>query len=96
MTSGIAKKLHMRDPSNRLIGNVEQELKNHVAAGDLKKGATKHLSDKPSLATWTLPLRLLGSTCSSASTTEADWPPWPSGRVSFPQLDGHLEKVYIP
>jgi hypothetical protein len=42
-------------------------LKNHVAAGGLKKGATKHLSDKPPLATWTLLLRLFGSTCSSVS-----------------------------
>jgi hypothetical protein len=39
---------------------------NHVAAGGLKKGATKHLSDKPPLATWTLPPSPLGSTCPSA------------------------------
>lgn len=46
---------------------ADKGLKNHVAAGGLKKGATKHLSDKPPLATWTLPPSPLGSTCSSAS-----------------------------
>ncbi|MCS3661475.1 hypothetical protein GGP68_002911 [Salinibacter ruber] len=49
------------------VSDADQGLKNHAAAGSLKKGATKHLSEKPPLATWTLPPSPLGSTCPSAS-----------------------------
>ncbi len=56
-----------RTISEPAIVQLTQGLKNHIAAGGLKKGATKHLSAKPPLETWTLLLHLFGSTCSSAS-----------------------------
>ncbi len=56
-----------RTISEPAIVQLTQGLKNHIAAGGLKKGATKHLSAKPPLETWTLLLHLFGSTCSCAS-----------------------------
>ncbi|WP_423824552.1 IS5 family transposase [Salinibacter ruber] len=82
-----------RDPNKKVKGRKRHVIVDTLCRSGVEKPrrrrrleerCNQHLSRKPPLATWTLPLRSFGSTCSSASATEADLPRWPSGRATTP------------